>query len=169
MRSAVYSAPHIPPTVHQGTAGLLAPTLRRRFGFGVCWIGGLFGTGISLVAIALASGVVMSALFFVMFMFVESVMGVTNMSLRQEITPDHLLGRVTAAFWTLTGVAAPIGAAVSTFLAAVFGAPPILFGMGLITAVLAMVSVFTPIRYRRPELLYAQEHVAPVTGAALAG
>ena len=30
-----------------------------------------------------------------------SVAGICSMSLRQQITPDHLLGRVTAAFWTI--------------------------------------------------------------------
>lgn len=36
------------------------------------------------------------------------------MSLRQLVTPDALLGRVTAAFWTIHYSLAPLGAAVFT-------------------------------------------------------
>jgi len=76
--------------------GRAAPALRRRHGFGLCWIGGLI------------------------------LMGVNSMSLRQQIIPDHLLGRVTAAFWTLIGVSGTLGAAGSTWLAARIGAPTVL-------------------------------------------
>jgi hypothetical protein len=88
------------------------------------------------------------------------LMGITNMTLRQEITPDHLLGRVTAAFWTLAGITAPLGAAMSTSLAAVFGVPAVLVGMGCMLASLAVVSLFTPIWHRRPELAYPREAAA---------
>ncbi len=138
-------------------AGLLTPMARRKLGYGVCWIGGLAGTGLALAAFAFTTRVPVIVALSILFILVNTVMNVTNMSLRQEITPDHLLGRVTAAFWTLAGIASPIGAAVSTSLAAIFGVPAILAGMGAITAALAVISVFTPVCHRRPELLYAQE------------
>jgi hypothetical protein len=137
-------------------AGLLAPVARRHLGFGVCWIGGLFGTGLGLAAFAVATSVPVIVALSVLFVFMNTLVMVINMSLRQEITPDHLLGRVTAAFWTISGVTAPVGAAVSTALAAVFGAAAILGAMGLITAGVAAASILTPVRHRRPELLYAQ-------------
>ena len=43
------------------------------------------------------------------------------MSLRQEVTPDHLLGRVTAAFWTIHFSLGPLGAALLTWAAGRFG------------------------------------------------
>jgi hypothetical protein len=108
--------------------------------------------------------------FSVAFMFVNTVMGVTNMSLRQEITPDHLLGRVTAAFWTLAGITAPIGAAVATGLAAPFGSAAILCGMGVATIALAGVALFTPVRHRHPEHLFARHGKAiPEVDEAMAG
>ena len=138
-------------------AGLLTPMARRKLGYGACWIGGLAGTGLAFVAFALTTSIPLIIALSILFLLVNTVMMVTNMSLRQEITPDYLLGRVTAAFWTLAGIASPVGAAVSTSLAAVFGVPAILAAMGAITAALAVISVFTPVRHRRPELLYAQE------------
>jgi hypothetical protein len=94
-------------------------------------------------------------LILILFLFMNTVKYVTNKSLRQEITPDHLLGRVTAASWTLSGVTTPLGAAGSTALAAEFGAPAVLVGMGVITAMMAAVAVGTPVNHRHPELLYA--------------
>ena len=43
------------------------------------------------------------------------------MSLRQQITPDHLLGRVTAAFWTIHFSLGPVGVALLTWTAGHFG------------------------------------------------
>jgi MFS family permease len=136
-------------------AGIVAPILRRRFGFGACWIGGLMGTGLGLAGIALTRSVAAIVVFSVAFMFVSTVMSVTNMSLRQQITPDHLLGRVTAAFWTLAGITAPFGAAVATALAAPFGSAVILCAMGVTTFALAAVALFTPVNHRHPERLFA--------------
>jgi hypothetical protein len=73
------------------------------------------------------------------------------MSLRQQITPDHLLGRVTAAFWTLNSAPGPIGAALLTILAARFGAPAVLVGMGACFTAIALVGLRTPARARYPE------------------
>jgi MFS family permease len=138
-------------------AGMLTPSIRRRVGFGATWIGGLLGQGVALIAFALTGSIPLLVLLADAFAFASMINGVTNMSLRQEITPDHLLGRVTAAFWTLAGVAAPVGAAVSTALAAKFGAPAILAAMGVITAIMAVISIGTPVNHRHPELLYAPD------------
>lgn len=141
-------------------AGLLAPRMRRRLGYGTCWIGGLLGSGLVLAALAFAGAIPLILPLSVAWVFLGVLMGITNMTLRQEITPDHLLGRVTAAFWTLAGITAPLGAAMSTSLAAVFGVPAVLVGMGCMLASLAVVSLFTPIWHRRPELAYPREAAA---------
>jgi MFS family permease len=142
-------------------AGVFTPRLRRRFGFGVCWIGGLGGAGLGLMAFAWTASIPLLMLILVLFLFMNTVTYVTNRSLRQEITPDHLLGRVTAASWTLSGITTPVGAAISTALAAEFGAPAVLVGMGVITALLAAVAVGTPVNHRRPERLYAPDRAEP--------
>ena len=40
----------------------------------------------------------------------ETVRGVNTVTLRQEVTPDHMLGRVTASFWTTLNVPGALGA-----------------------------------------------------------
>jgi len=52
-------------------------------------------------------------------------------ALRQQVTPDHLPGRVTAAFWTMNSAPGPAGAAVLTALAARIGASAVLVGAGI--------------------------------------
>lgn len=59
------------------------------------------------------------------FLACVAVAGTCSMSLRQEVTPEPLLGRVTAAFWTLHYSAAPIGAAVLTWAAEHQGTAPV--------------------------------------------
>ncbi len=138
-------------------AGMLTPAIRRHFGFGSAWIGGLLGQGVALIAFAMTRNIAALVLLANFFSFSSLVTNVANMSVRQEITPDYLLGRVTAAFWTIAGIAAPVGAAVSTALAAQFGAPVVLAGMGITTAVMALISIGTPVNSRRPELIYAPQ------------
>jgi hypothetical protein len=79
-------------------------------------------------------------------MMAQTVRGINSMSLRQEITPDHLLGRVTAAFWTLNTVPGPVGAAIMTALAEHQGAPLVLVLMGGASVLLSVGGLFTPIR-----------------------
>lgn len=68
------------------------------------------------------------------------------MSLRQEVTPKLLLGRVTSAFWTLHYAAAPIGAAVLTWAAEGQGTTPVALAAGATCVLLAVSALFTPIR-----------------------
>jgi hypothetical protein len=65
--------------------------------------------------------------------------------MRQEVTPDHLLGRVTSAFWAIITAPAPIGAAAATAIAARTGVGPVFVGMGLLTLVLSTIGVFSPL------------------------
>ena len=160
---------HLKHDLHQGDAavgllfgvgstgmivgGLAAPALRRRLGFGVCWIGGLILVGISISTIGLTSGLAVLLALSIVWTVGDQLMGINSMSLRQQITPDHLLGRVTAAFWTLIGVSAPLGAAGSTWLAARIGAPTVLWATGALTIAIALAALTTPVRLRHPERL----------------
>lgn len=129
----------------------LAPYLRRRFGFGPCWLGGILLDGVLIAAIGIAPGVAIIAPLAMGFTFANTLSGINSMSLRQEITPDHLLGRVTAAFWTLNQALGPIGAALTTAIAAGAGTSAVLLAMGAGGIVLAAIGVFTPARARWPE------------------
>ena len=131
--------------------GLIAPMLRRRFGFGASWLGGWVLTSVSCVLIGIVPSLWLIVMGAVGYIFGDMLSGTNSVTLRQELTPDHLLGRVTATVWTITGVASPIGAAALTLLAGrVGGAEAITIG-GLFFVALTIFGFFTPARRRHPE------------------
>ena len=88
----------------------------------------------------------------IVYSFADTTRGTTTMTLRQELTPDHLLGRVTAAFWIAFSVPGPIGAAVLTAIAERAGAGASLVGIGVVGMAIGAISIFTPAGQRRPGL-----------------
>ncbi|HEY3994170.1 MAG TPA: MFS transporter, partial [Ktedonobacteraceae bacterium] len=97
-------------------AGVLAPRLRRYWGFAVCWMIGMIAQFVALALIGISASLLLIGLLAVAFTFSSTLTGICSISLRQQVTPDYLLGRVTSAFWTLTSAPAPIGAALFTAL-----------------------------------------------------
>ncbi len=85
------------------------------------------------------------------YTFGDMLSATNSVTLRQELTPDHLLGRVTATVWTLTGVASPVGAAALTLLAARVGGSEAIVVGGLFFVGLTILGFFTPARSRHPE------------------
>jgi MFS family permease len=131
--------------------GLLAAPARRRWGFAVCYLGSAIVEGCILMGIGLAPTVALMLPLTVGFMFLEILKGVNSIALRQQVTPDHLLGRVTAAFWTINSAPGPIGAALLTALAARSSAPVVLLLIGAGFTIIALLGLRTPARTRRPE------------------
>jgi MFS family permease len=127
---------------------LLASPMRRRFGFGATWLFAGFIQGAAVLLMGRAGTVFGIALFASVFSFAMLVRNVSSISMRQEITPDHLLGRVTAAFWTLITAPAPLGAMIATAIAERVGVGRVFVGMGAFTIVLATIGVFSPLRRR---------------------
>ncbi|MGE5335358.1 MAG: MFS transporter, partial [Nitrososphaerota archaeon] len=119
--------------------GLAAPWLRRRLGFGVSWLGGWALTGISCILIGIVPALWLILIGAIGYTFGDVLSGTNSYTLRQEMTPDHLLGRVTATFWTITGIASPIGAAALTLLAARLGGPAAITIGGLLFVALTVV------------------------------
>jgi len=81
------------------------------------------------------------------------------MSMRQEVTPNHLLGRVTAAFWTIHFSLGPVGAVLLTWAAGHFGVLAACLASGAACLVIGGAALVTPIR--RP----ATRHGATVVGS----
>jgi len=77
------------------------------------------------------------------YTFCEIFKGVNSIAIRQQVTPDYLLGRVTAAFWTINSAPGPIGAAVLTALAARYGASGVLVGIGVVYTLIALAGTRT--------------------------
>ncbi|WP_320066106.1 MFS transporter [Micromonospora sp. RTGN7] len=132
------------------TGSLLVARLRRRFGFGACWIGAVAVTGVAVAALALTRRPVEAGALMLVYFGCLSVGGICSLSLRQEVTPEHLLGRVTAAFWTIHFSLGGIGAAGFTWLAQRHGASLTFALAGGGCLVVAVAALFTAVRRAGP-------------------
>ncbi len=135
------------------TAALLVARARRRLGFGVCWIGSTALAGIGVAGVGLSTSVPWVAAFLTLYTFSLALGAICSLSLRQEVTPDYLLGRVTAAFWTIHNALGPIGAAVLTAAVAWRSVTVVCVAAGLGLLAIAAAGSLTPIRQPHPELL----------------
>jgi Na+/melibiose symporter-like transporter len=118
---------------------LLSPRLRRRWGFPTSFFGGTALQAVGLLVGGLfpwVSGTILAGMLWSMGL---SLRAVSNISLRQERTPDALLGRVAAAAWTTSFVAAGVGAVLVTHAATSVGAAHTIAGIGLVLGVVAVV------------------------------
>jgi MFS family permease len=130
---------------------LLVARVRRILGFGMTWIGASIVCGVAIAALGLADTVAAVAVLATIVFGCNAMAGLCSMSLRQEVTPDALLGRVTAAYWTIHSTLGPIGAGVLTAAAGRYGVRPVLMASGVVYVVVASAGVLTPIRQPRPE------------------
>ncbi len=130
-------------------AGALAVApLRRRLGFGRCWTGAVVLCGLAIAGLGASGSVPAVAVLAALYLGCISVAGISSMSLRQEVTPDHLLGRVTAAFWTIHFSLGPLGAALLTWAAGHYGVLAACVASGAACLVIGAVGLATPIRGR---------------------
>jgi MFS family permease len=133
-----------------GTVGgaLAVAPLRRRLGFGACWTGAVLLSGLAIAGLGASGRLPLTAVLAALYLGCGSVAGICSMSLRQEVTPDHLLGRVTAAFWTIHFSLGPAGAALLTWAAGHFGVLAACVASGAACMVIGAVGLVTPIRGR---------------------
>ncbi|HVG22327.1 MAG TPA: MFS transporter [Blastocatellia bacterium] len=135
-------------------AGAIAPLLYRKKGFGFSFLGSFFFIGLTTLLAGFAHSLTVIALMAVGYSFGLTIRGVSSMTLRQQVTPNHLLGRVSSAFWALLTVLGPLGTAAASALAEVVGTPAALIVIGTLCMVIAVVGLFTQANIRQPELLY---------------
>jgi len=143
------------------TAAVTAQRLGERFGVGPLIVWGFVGTGFAWVVVALnplqgwpAAFAFGGALY--VFDFSATVFGIHYMSLRQAITPDYLLGRMTATMRFLALVAAPFGALFGGALGEMLGLSGTLLLVGVLGLVLAALAMsLSPVKAvrRLPEPL----------------
>ncbi|MCJ1676905.1 MFS transporter [Streptomyces sp. APSN-46.1] len=127
-------------------AAFAAGPLRRTFGFGACWLGSVAMIGVAVAGTGVSRSVPVIAVLAAVFMFGMTLGGVCSMTLRQEVTPEPLLGRVTSAFWTVHNASGPAGAAVLTVLAARYGVPAASLAGGALCLLIAIAGLLTPLR-----------------------
>ncbi|MEU9507941.1 MFS transporter [Micromonospora sp. NPDC048170] len=140
---------------------LLVAPLRRRRGFGLTWIGAHSVCGLALMGIGVAGDVRGVTVLTAVYLCGVSVGGICSMSLRQEITPDHLLGRVTSAFWSTHYSLGPAGAAVLTWAAGGYGVTAVTLVAGAGCLLVAVSGLFTPIRRAGSEAVPRRSPVQP--------
>jgi MFS family permease len=134
--------------------GVIAPLLHRKKGFGFSFLGSFFFMGIATMLAGLVQNLSVIALMAVAYSFGTTVRGVSSMTLRQQVTPNHLLGRVSSAFWAMLSVLGPLGTAAASALAEVVGTPIALIVIGALCIVIAIIGLFTRANIRQPELMY---------------
>lgn len=132
-------------------AGVLASMLRHKLGFGFSFLGSTALIGLAIIFIGLAPGVATLAIFATVLGFGNTIRNVNSMSLRQQVTPDHLLGRVSAAWWTMLTVLGPIGNALGAALAEWTSVKLVFTISGIISIVTAAIGLFTRANAKSPE------------------
>ncbi len=132
-------------------SGIAVAWLRERSGFGVCFLGGMALSAVAMLLIGFVPSFALVALMAMCFTAGSTLQGVSSISLRQQITPAYMLGRVTSIFWACTSILGPLGAAIAGAIAEQIGAPPVLFMIGLLGLLLSFFGLFTPVWQRHPE------------------
>ncbi|MGE0357257.1 MAG: MFS transporter [Burkholderiales bacterium] len=106
-------------------AGAVGP-LNARYGFGPTMLVAMGGTGVAwLVLGAATGGHVVASIVFGLGLFLLDFSAMTffinYLTLRQTVTPDRLLGRVTATMISLTTATAPLGGIAGGWIAEQWG------------------------------------------------
>ncbi len=136
-------------------ASALAERLSARFGVGPIIVHGLALTALAWQAFGLISGPVWLATLvlgctMLIFDFGAVLYGINYLALRQAITPDRLLGRMTATMRFLTVAAAPLGSLAGGALATAIGLRATLLTIGaLALALVAAAVLWSPVRRHR--------------------
>jgi MFS family permease len=116
-----------------------APTVRRRLGLGRAITVGAIIDAAGTVSAGLAGGTGGIAASATVWAMGSRVRDVALISMRQERVPDRLLGRVSAAYWAIMTVAAPLGASLAGMIAERIGVRAVLVGSGVLAAVPTLV------------------------------
>jgi MFS family permease len=119
-------------------AALVAPRARKVLGLGRAWLVAVALEGVALVAAGLTGALWGVAALAALFAFGQIASIILAMSYHQERSPDHLLGRVTAAMLTLLLAARAVGGVLTTTAAGLSSAKWVFVAIG--TGVLAVVA-----------------------------
>jgi len=128
----------------------MAGYLGRRFGVGLTIVGSMLLACIPLLLVPLAGGppLVVTLLLVLAFFLSGWGLALSNVqviSLRQTLTPDHLLGRVHASYRTVVTGAIPLGALLGGLLGGAIGLRPTLLVAALGAACAPLWVIFSPV------------------------
>ena len=144
-------------------ASLVAP-LNKRFGMGPTMLAGIAGTGVAWVIMGSAGGgfwvasIVFGGGLFLLDLS-AMIFFINYLTLRQAVTPDRLLGRVTATMICLTVSTAPLGGLAGGWVAEHWGLRTAMLMAGIGALILApIVTWLSPLAHMR-EMPSPQEPV----------
>ena len=159
-RELGFSAGHVGMLFMTAGLGSLAAAgvtarLNARYGMGVTMLGGIAGTGVAWIVMGSAAGPYwLASLIFGSGLFLldltAMIFFINYLSLRQAVTPDALLGRVTATMICLTVAAAPLGGVAGGWIGEHLGLRAAMFFAGggalLLTPLIVWFSPLTRMR-----------------------
>lgn len=120
------NAPQLSLLYTFGSIGALAASLsltmlRRRYKPGVITMAGLAGNGLSLLGVAMSGSLYASCFCYLLWNLSNTLIIINGITLRQQLTPDHLQGRVHATGRMIAYGGTPIGSLFGGLAASSFG------------------------------------------------
>lgn len=147
----VDDAPQLGVLITCGSLGALLASmsllpLRRRFKPGRITIIGLALNGISLLGFALSNQMAPVSLFYLLWNLSSMLIIINGITLRQQLTPDHLQGRVHASSRMIAYGGSPFGAVLGGMTAAGLGVQSAYMFMSILMIILFVIALLTPLR-----------------------
>ena len=130
-------------------AALLAPRISRLLAFGtVIAIGPVagFAAAVVMVLTITTPSLALAALSFLLVGAGPVLWIISSTTLRQSVTPDHLLGRVSAVITTATWGCRPIGSAIGAVIGSAFGAETCIVVAAFGFLIQAAIIIASPVR-----------------------
>ena len=119
--------------------GLLAGPLRKRWSFGNVALGALMLSGLLTVAVAYTTSIWIGAVLWGLSAGLGTLFNINTGSLRQQIVPNHMLGRIISVAMVLAWSANPIGAIGGGFLVERLGDVRLVYAaVGTLTFLIAL-------------------------------
>ena len=138
--------------------GLVAGPIRRRLSFAVTALGALVVSGLALAGFGLVRWFPASVLLWAVTSGFALLFNINSGSLRQAIVPPHLFGRVISIAGVLAWSAIPLGAiAGAKVIEATDDVAGVFVGMGVLTALIAVVFIRSPVGQGDRYLAEAEE------------
>ncbi|MGI8695834.1 MAG: MFS transporter, partial [Mycobacteriales bacterium] len=131
---------------------LLAGPLRRRFRFSTVALTALVLDGLAVIGMGLTSTYAIAIVLWAINNGVGVLFNINTQSLRQEIVPNRLLGRVMSLAGVLAWSAIPVGSLIGGFAVA-------RYGVGAVFVVIGVVSVVVAVGFRWSPLGSAQRYL----------
>ena len=131
----------------------LAPRLRRRFGFGPCFLGGTLLQALGLLSMGLVPTITVAAIGALLWAWGLMLRAIASQAFRQENTPPETLGRAAAAYLALALGSGALGTALVTRLGARWGAAHALTGIGVVVGLIVLSGTLTPVAKGEPRSL----------------